>query len=145
VDVAVDVTSDDFCVEAPREDFEYSSCYTLAHEIDPKKARASFASGLMTLNLPFNVKENHVKSAPLKRNNLELIYFKIRNKSDLNLPDNRIWSEFPRGFTILDEDTVNELPAGTPLGTLQEEVPCKPLLYPDKPPKFKNLQVIRKE
>ena len=25
-DVAVDVTSDGFCVEAPREDFEYASC-----------------------------------------------------------------------------------------------------------------------
>jgi hypothetical protein len=55
------------------------------------------------------------------------------------LPENRIWIEFPRGFTVLDEDAVNKLQAGTSLGTLQEEVPCKPLLYPDKQPTFKNL------
>ena len=64
-DVAVDVTSDGFCVEAPRGDFEYSSCYTLAHEVDPKKARARFASGLLTLNLPFRARP-HGKRIPVK-------------------------------------------------------------------------------
>jgi HSP20 family protein len=64
-DVAVDVTSDGFCVEAPREDFEYSSCYTLAHEVDPEKARARFASGLLTLNLPFKAKPRG-KRIPVK-------------------------------------------------------------------------------
>jgi HSP20 family molecular chaperone IbpA len=63
--VAVDVTSDGFCVVAPREDFEYSSCYTLAHEIDPKRAKAKFASGLLTLNLPFKAKPRG-KRIPVK-------------------------------------------------------------------------------
>jgi HSP20 family protein len=64
-DVTVDVTSDGFCVEAPREDFEYSSCYTLAHEIDPTKAKAKFASGLLTLNLPFKARPRG-KRIPVK-------------------------------------------------------------------------------
>ena len=64
-DVHVDVTSDGFCVEAPREDFEYSSCYTLAHEIDPKKAKARFAGGLLTLNLPFKARPRG-KRIPVK-------------------------------------------------------------------------------
>jgi len=38
---------------APRENFEYSSCYTLAHEIDPGKSKAKFKDGLLTLTLPF--------------------------------------------------------------------------------------------
>ena len=63
--VAVDVMSDGFCVEAPRPDFEYSSCYTLAHEIDPKKAKAKFASGLLTLNLPFKTRPRG-KRIPVK-------------------------------------------------------------------------------
>jgi HSP20 family protein len=64
-DVTVDVTSDGFCVEAPREDFEYSSCYTLAHEVDPTKAKARFASGLLTLNLPFKTRPRG-KRIPVK-------------------------------------------------------------------------------
>jgi len=51
-DVDVGVTSTGFCVRAPREDFEYSSCYTLAHEVDPDKSGARFDNGLLTLTLP---------------------------------------------------------------------------------------------
>jgi hypothetical protein len=80
-----------------------------------------------------------IEEASLRREKLELIYFRIRNDTMIILPDNRIWIEFSRGFKVLDEDAVNELQAGTPLGTLQEEVPCVPLLYPDKRPTFKNL------
>jgi hypothetical protein len=80
-----------------------------------------------------------VKEATLRHDRLELIYFRIRNESMIILPENRIWIEFSRGFTILDDDAVDALEAGISLGSLQEEVPCIPLLYPDKPPTFKNL------
>jgi hypothetical protein len=80
-----------------------------------------------------------IEEATLRCDSRELIYFRIRNETMIILPDNRIWIEFSRGFIILDEDAVNELPAGTSLGTLQEEVPCVPLLYPEKRPTFKNL------
>ena len=63
--VAVDVTSNGFCVEAPRADFVYSSCYALAHEVDPEKARARFASGLLTLSLPFKARPRG-KRIPVK-------------------------------------------------------------------------------
>jgi hypothetical protein len=83
------------------------------------------------------IKEDEVTEASLRPSNLGLIYFKIRNKSDLVLQDNSIWIEFPRGFIVLDEDEVDGLPAGTSLGTLQKD--CIPLLHPEKPPTFKNL------
>jgi hypothetical protein len=88
-----------------------------------------------------DVEEKHVKSAPVKPNSLELIYFKIRNtKNKITLTDVRIWIQFlPRGFVILDEDYVNRLPAGTSLGTLQKEADCVPLLHRDGPPTFRNL------
>jgi len=85
------------------------------------------------------IDEKEELEAKLRRGNLELIYFKIRNKSKLVLADNRIWIEFPRGFIVLNEDEVNGLPTGTSLGTLQEEMNCVPLLYPEMPPTFKNL------
>jgi hypothetical protein len=83
--------------------------------------------------------EDPVEEAKLRCNNYELIYFRIRNHTMIILPENRMWIEFSRGFTILDEDAVNGLQAGMSLGRLQEEVPCKPLLHPDKKPTFKNL------
>jgi hypothetical protein len=76
---------------------------------------------------------------PLRCGSYELIYFKIRNMSKLVLSDNSIWIDFDRGFTILDEDKVNELPEGAPLGTLHEQLPRKPLLDCEKRPTFKNL------
>ncbi len=80
-----------------------------------------------------------IEQATLARDSRELIYFRIRNQTMIILPENRIWIEFSRGFRILDEDTVNELPAGISLGTLQDEVPCNPLLHPDENPTYRNL------
>jgi HSP20 family molecular chaperone IbpA len=45
--------------------FAYSSCYTLAHEVDPKKAKARLASGLLTLDLPFKTRPGG-KRIPVK-------------------------------------------------------------------------------
>jgi len=89
------------------------------------------------VNEPLN--EDPVEEAKLRCGNYELIYFRIRNRTMIILRDNRIWIDFSRGFTVLDEDAVNKLQPGMPLGTLQEEVPCVPLLYPDKRPTFTNL------
>jgi HSP20 family molecular chaperone IbpA len=52
-DVTATITSTGFCVTAPREEYEYSSCYTFAHPVDPDKSKAKFQSGLLTLTLPF--------------------------------------------------------------------------------------------
>jgi HSP20 family molecular chaperone IbpA len=52
-DVDVGVTATGFCVIGPRKDLVYSSCYTLAHAIDPDKAKAKFENGLLILTLPF--------------------------------------------------------------------------------------------
>jgi hypothetical protein len=87
------------------------------------------------------IDEREEREAELPHSNLELIYFKIRNeKNKITLADNRIWIQFlPRGFAVLDENEVNRLPPGTPLGTLQKELDCVPLLHPEKPPTFTNL------
>jgi hypothetical protein len=80
-----------------------------------------------------------VKEPALRCDSFELIYFRIRNRSKVTLPDNKIWIEFDDHFTILDENAVNNLPPETPLGTLQEEMKCVPLLYPEKARTFDNL------
>jgi len=42
-----------FCVKADGEDFRYESCFKLAHEVKPEKAKAKFDSGLLTIQVPF--------------------------------------------------------------------------------------------
>ena len=82
--------------------------------------------------------QEHIKNTALKANNLELIYFKIRNQSKISLFGNRIWVRFDEGFEILDEERVNNLETKTPLGTLQGD-DIVPLIYRNKPPTFDNL------
>lgn len=55
-DIKLEMTSSSLCVNASRKDFDYSGCYSLAHEIDPKKALAKFENGLLTINIPLTKK-----------------------------------------------------------------------------------------
>ena len=41
-----------FCLKAPRNDVEYFGCWVLAHAVDPKKAKAAFKNGLLTVTAP---------------------------------------------------------------------------------------------
>jgi HSP20 family protein len=51
-EINLDVAPNGFCVSAPRENIEYSQCYTLTHEIDPEKIYAKYESGLLKFKLP---------------------------------------------------------------------------------------------
>ena len=42
-----------FCIKAEAEDFRFENCFTLAHEVAGKDAKAKYASGLLTINVPF--------------------------------------------------------------------------------------------
>ncbi len=42
-----------FCVSAAGEDFRYESCYSMVHEVNAKKAKAKFESGLLRIQVPF--------------------------------------------------------------------------------------------
>ncbi|MGD0331061.1 MAG: Hsp20/alpha crystallin family protein [Nitrososphaeria archaeon] len=55
-DIELDVGDRSFCIKAPTEEIVYSACYTLAHEVDPKKAEATFNNGLLKISLPFKSK-----------------------------------------------------------------------------------------
>lgn len=50
IDLEMSETS--FCVKAPRNDMEYFGCWVLAHDVDPKKAEATFKNGLLTVTAP---------------------------------------------------------------------------------------------
>ena len=41
-----------FCLKAPRNDVEYVGCWVLAHDVDPKKAKATFKNGMLTVTAP---------------------------------------------------------------------------------------------
>jgi hypothetical protein len=43
-----------FCVKGEGDDFRYESCFMLAHEVKPDKAKAKFDAGLLTIHVPFN-------------------------------------------------------------------------------------------
>ncbi len=42
-----------FCVRAEGDGARYESCFMLAHEVRPKKAKARFDSGLLIIEVPF--------------------------------------------------------------------------------------------
>jgi HSP20 family molecular chaperone IbpA len=50
----LEMGSGGFCVKGEGDDFRYENCYMLAHEVEPKKAKAKFDSGLLTIHAPFS-------------------------------------------------------------------------------------------
>jgi len=42
-----------FCARGERADTRYEVCYSLAHEITPKKTKAKFDKGLLKVTVPF--------------------------------------------------------------------------------------------
>lgn len=52
-DIDLEMGEASFCIRAPKEDIEYSACYTLAHDVDTGKVTAKFDNGLLTINAPF--------------------------------------------------------------------------------------------
>lgn len=55
-DIKLEMTSSSVCLNASGKDVSYSGCYSLAHEIDPKKALAKFENGLLTVTIPLTKK-----------------------------------------------------------------------------------------
>lgn len=55
-DIKLEMTSSSVCLNASGKDVNYSGCYSLAHEIDPKKALAKFEKGLLTITIPLTKK-----------------------------------------------------------------------------------------
>jgi len=59
--IKLDLRKNSFCVAAPRgADAEYSSCFTLSHEIEPEKAEAKYESGLLKIFAPMKDWEHTV-------------------------------------------------------------------------------------
>jgi HSP20 family protein len=44
------------CVEGPREDVILFGCFTLAHPVNPDKAKASYGNGLLSVEIPFKAR-----------------------------------------------------------------------------------------
>ena len=58
--VDLDMGEKGFCIKADAEDFRYDNCFMLAHDVKPKKTRAKFNSGLLTIRVPFKeVRRGH--------------------------------------------------------------------------------------
>ena len=53
------------CVEGLREDVILFGCFTLAHPVNPEKAKASYENGLLSVEIPFKarVKGKKIKIA----------------------------------------------------------------------------------
>jgi HSP20 family molecular chaperone IbpA len=49
----VEMGSGGFCIKAEGDDVMYESCFMLAHEVRPDESRATFESGLLTIQVPF--------------------------------------------------------------------------------------------
>ncbi|MGA3198428.1 MAG: Hsp20/alpha crystallin family protein [Halobacteriota archaeon] len=64
-DIELEASENGFCLTAPREDIEYVGCWILAHEIDPKKAIATFSNGLLKVTVPLEENFEGVK-VPIK-------------------------------------------------------------------------------
>lgn len=54
--IKLEMTDSGLCLNASRKDFDYSGCYSLAHKIDPKQAKAKFENGLLKITIPFTEK-----------------------------------------------------------------------------------------
>jgi HSP20 family molecular chaperone IbpA len=52
--VGLEMGNGGFCVKGEGDDFRYESCFMLAHEVKPDKAKAKFDAGLLTIHVPFN-------------------------------------------------------------------------------------------
>jgi HSP20 family protein len=50
--IEVEVSNQSLCVTGSRDDFDYSGCYMLAHEVDENKAEAKYENGLLQLRIP---------------------------------------------------------------------------------------------
>ena len=60
-DISLEMRRDSFCISAPRgEDKEYSSCFSLAHEVLPEKAEAKYESGLLRIFVPIKEWDHRV-------------------------------------------------------------------------------------
>ena len=62
-DIQLDVGDMSFCIKAPAEEVTYSCCYTLAHEVDTKKAVATYNNGLLRVILPLKAKMGGIRVA----------------------------------------------------------------------------------
>jgi len=51
----IDIQASDYslCVVAPRADYDYVTCYNLAHRVDPTKIQAEYEMGVLSLRIPF--------------------------------------------------------------------------------------------
>lgn len=51
--VKLEMGTGGFCVKGEGDDFRYESCYVLAHDVNPAKAKAKLESGLLKIRVPF--------------------------------------------------------------------------------------------
>lgn len=51
--LGLEMGKEGLCVKAEAKEFTYHTCYMLAHRVKAKEADAKFASGLLTIQVPF--------------------------------------------------------------------------------------------
>jgi HSP20 family protein len=51
-DIDIQANENSICITGPREDIEYSACYSLANTINLDKIDAEYDNGILTLTLP---------------------------------------------------------------------------------------------
>lgn len=88
--------------------------------------------------------ENWVEKTSLPSTSLELVYFNIRNKSEIRLENCRVWINFPHGFRIihnldseLEKRNISDK-SKFPLGSLHRT--RNPILNKDKIPNYNNME-----
>ena len=60
-DIQFEMTEGSFCLKAPRGELLYFGCWTLAHNVNPKKAKATYKEGLLTVTAPLVKRYEGVK------------------------------------------------------------------------------------
>ncbi len=60
-DIQFEMTEASFCLKAPKGELLYFGCWTMAHNINPRKAKATYKEGLLTVTVPLAKRYKGVK------------------------------------------------------------------------------------
>jgi len=58
--IKLDMNKQSFCVKAEGDNSIYNSCYSLAHDINPVKSKASYKEGLLSIKAPLVRRKDYV-------------------------------------------------------------------------------------
>ena len=62
-EIDIQASDQSLCVVAPRADYDYVTCYNLAHRVNPIKIQAEYKLGVLSIRIPF---KKTITTVPIK-------------------------------------------------------------------------------